>query len=62
MCLQCLHNGEDILVIGFQRGDMFYPKSDQVWVHEAISFLRMAVNWIIQSVEQFAYGSLETRS
>lgn len=51
MCPQCLHNVEDILVIGFQRGDVFYPKSDQVWVHEAISFLRMAVNWIIQSVE-----------
>ena len=44
MCLQCLHNGEDILVIGFQRGDVFYPKSDQVWIQEAISFLRMAVN------------------
>lgn len=44
MCLQCLYNAEDIVVIGFQRGDVLYPKSDQVWVHEGISLLRMAVN------------------
>ena len=44
MCLQCLYNAEDIVVIGFQRGDVLYLKSDQVWVHEGISFLRMAVN------------------